>query len=136
MLIYYRSSIIDDIMHTHTARKTTSSTTTTYRKTTYSTAFTAMSGATKLAKNMARAIRGDKQRTHDPATQFGQYTKVNFERIGLRPSDARRRPRNVLGDYWPEFNNTLRPSMRPVQSMKPTPFPVAGPSHAYGGYRY
>ena len=94
------------------------------------------SGATKLAKNMARAIRGEEQRTHDPATQFGQYTKVNFERIGVRPSAARRRPRNVLGDYWPQYNNTLRPQMRPVPSMKPTSFPVAGPSHAYGGHRY
>ena len=30
------------------------------------------SGATKLAKNMARAIRGEEQRTHDPATQFNR----------------------------------------------------------------
>ena len=73
-------------------------------------------GATKLAKNIAKALRGDRQMDHEQTTDTDKtngkthFNKIQAKRYGTRPSSELRRRPALLGDYWPDVHEAHRPA--------------------------
>ena len=88
-------------------------------------------GATKLAKNIGKALRGDRQTDHEQRTDTDttngktHFNKIQAKRYGTRQSaEIRRRPA-LLGDYWPDVHEAHRPAWRQASRPAANDAPLA-----------